>query len=167
VHLNGQNGIILRVNKQSDKNTVVVARNVLKELEDIQKAAPGGIEITPFFNQGEYIEQSINNVVNSAILGGVIVILVVFVFLKSFRSALILGLSIPLSIIATFIMMYYFDITLNMMSMGGLAIGVGMLIDNSIVILENIYRYREKGARPTEAASLVLTRWPWLSPPRP
>jgi len=154
VHLNGENGVVMRINKQSDKNTVIVARNVMDRLEKIRKTLPKGMEIVPFFNQAEYIENSIDNVVKNAIQGGLIAILVVFVFLRNIRSALILGLSIPISIIATFIMMYYFDLSLNMMSMGGLAIGVGMLIDNSIVIMENIFRFREKGARPGEAARL-------------
>lgn len=152
--INGNNGVGLRISKQSDKNTVIVAREILNELDAIRKSAPKGVDITVAFNSAEYIENSISNVISNAIIGGIIAILVVFIFLRSFRSALILGFSIPISIIATFIAMYYFDISLNMMSMGGLAIGVGMLIDNSIVILENIYRYREKGARKDEAAKL-------------
>ncbi len=154
VRLNGENGVIIRMNKQSDKNTVIVARDIMKQLEEIKKSLPRGMEITPIFNQAEYIEQSIKNVIDNLWQGGLIAILVVFVMLRNLRSALILGLSIPVSIIATFIAMYFFDISLNMMSMGGLAIGVGMLIDNSIVILENIFRFREKGARPVEAAKL-------------
>ncbi|MBN1501436.1 MAG: efflux RND transporter permease subunit [Spirochaetes bacterium] len=152
--INGENGVGLRINKQSDKNTVLVSRNIMKDIEEIRKSAPKGIDIRIAFNSAEYIEQSINNVISNAIIGGLIAVFVVFLFLRSFKSSLILGLSIPISIIATFIAMYYFDISLNMMSMGGLAIGVGMLIDNSIVILENIYRYREKGARNDEAAKL-------------
>ncbi len=154
VRLNGEPGVIIRLNKQSDKNTVLVARNIMERLEEIRRILPKDITITPFFNQAEYIERSIENVIDNAIQGGIIAILVVFIFLRNIRSALILGLSIPISIITTFIVMYAFDITLNMMSMGGLAIGVGMLIDNSIVIMENIFRFREKGARPTEAAKL-------------
>ena len=154
VRLNGENGVVIRMNKQSDKNTVIVARNIMKQLEVIKKSLPSGMEITPIFNQAEYIERSIKNVIDNAWQGGLIAILVVFIMLRNIRSALILGLSIPVSIIATFIAMYYFDISLNMMSMGGLAIGVGMLIDNSIVILENVFRFREKGARPAEAAIL-------------
>jgi HAE1 family hydrophobic/amphiphilic exporter-1 len=154
VRINGKPGVVFRINKQSDKNTVIVARNIMKRLKEIRRILPRGVEITPFFNQAEYIENSIKNVVNNAMIGGIIAIFVVFLFLRNIRSALILGLSIPISIVTTFIVMYYFDITLNMMSMGGLAIGVGMLIDNSIVIMENIFRFREKGARPNEAAKL-------------
>ncbi|HPI12993.1 MAG TPA: efflux RND transporter permease subunit [Spirochaetota bacterium] len=154
VRLNGENGVVIRMTKQSDKNTVIVARDIMKQLEVIRKTLPRGMEITPIFNQAEYIERSIDNVIDSAWQGGIIAILVVFIMLRNLRSALILGLSIPVSIVATFIAMYYFDISLNMMSMGGLALGVGMLIDNSIVILENIFRFREKGARPNEAARL-------------
>ncbi|MBP7583038.1 MAG: efflux RND transporter permease subunit [Spirochaetes bacterium] len=154
VRLNGEHGVIIRMNKQSDKNTVLVARNIMKQLEVIRRTLPPGIEIHPIFNQAEYIERSIDNVISSAWQGGLIAILVVLVMLRNIRSALILGLSIPVSIVATFIAMYFLDISLNMMSMGGLAIGVGMLIDNSIVVLENIFRFREKGARPAEAAKL-------------
>ncbi len=154
VRLNGEYGVMLRISKQSDKNTVITVRNIYKELEEIKKTLPAGVTITPIFDQAEHIEISIGNVTNNAIVGGFIAVFIVFLFLKNLRSALILGLSIPISIIATFIVMYYSDITLNMMSMGGLALGVGMLIDNSIVILENIFRFREKGARPTEAAKL-------------
>ncbi len=154
VRLNGKHGVIIRMNKQSDKNTVIVARNIMKQLEVIRRTLPRDMEITPIFNQAEYIERSIDNVISSAWQGGLIAILVVLAMLRSIRSAIILGLSIPVSIIATFIAMYYYDISLNMMSMGGLAIGVGMLIDNSIVVLENIFRFREKGARPNEAAKL-------------
>ena len=154
VRLNGQNGVIMRINKQSDKNTVIVAENILKRIREINKTLPHGMKIVPFFNSAEYIENAISNVVDNAAIGGLIAIFIVFLFLRNMRSALILGLSIPISIIATFVMMYYFDLSLNMMSMGGLAIGVGMLIDNSIVILENIFRFRDKGARPAEAAKL-------------
>ncbi|MBN2401892.1 MAG: efflux RND transporter permease subunit, partial [Spirochaetes bacterium] len=154
VRLNGENGVMIRINKQSDKNTVIVAENILKRLGEINKTLPKGMEITPIFNSAEYIQNSIFNMVKNAIQGGLIAIFVVFLFLRNIRSALILGLSIPISIIATFVMMYYFDLSLNMMSMGGLAIGVGMLIDNSIVILENIFRFRDKGARPAEGARL-------------
>ncbi len=154
VRINGRNGIILAVNKQSDKNTVLVCRRILERLEEIKKTAPRGVTIKPLFDQSDYIEMAIGNVTSNAIQGALIAIIVVFIFLRNIRSALILGLSIPVSIITTFIMMYYFDLSLNMMSMGGLALGVGMLIDNSIVILENIFRFREKGARPSEAARL-------------
>ncbi len=154
VRLNGENGVVLRINKQSDKNTVLVARNIIKRLDEIKKTLPRGMGINVIFNTAEYIEMSIDNVVNNAVQGGIIAVLVVFLFLRNLRSALILGLSIPISIITTFIMMYFFDLSLNMMSMGGLAIGVGMLIDNSIVIMENIFKFRERGARPNEAARL-------------
>ncbi|MDY6935656.1 MAG: efflux RND transporter permease subunit [Spirochaetota bacterium] len=154
LRLNGENGVSLRVNKQSDKNTVIVARSILSQLEKVRSTLPKGIEISPMFNEADFIENAITSVVDNAILGGIIAVFVVFIFLRSIRSSIILGLSIPISMIATFIVMYYFDLTLNMMSMGGLAIGVGMLIDNSIVILENIFRFREKGARPKEAAKL-------------
>ncbi len=154
VRLNGHDGVIMILRKQSDMNTVQVARRAVKRLDGIQENLPAGIGLNVFFNQSEYIEKSINNLIRTAIQGGVIAIFVVFIFLRSMRAALILGLSIPLSIIITFIGMYIFDLSLNMMSLGGLALGVGMLIDNSIVILENVFRFRERGARPMEAAKL-------------
>jgi HAE1 family hydrophobic/amphiphilic exporter-1 len=154
VRLNQESGIIIRLNKQSDKNTVLISRNILSQIEKIKRTLPRGMEIKVIMNTAEFIEQAMDNVVNNAAQGGVIAVLVVFIFLRNIRSALILGLSIPISIIATFIMMYFAGISLNMMSMGGLALGVGMLIDNSIVIMENIFRFREKGARATEAAKL-------------
>ncbi|MGB4269476.1 MAG: efflux RND transporter permease subunit [Spirochaetota bacterium] len=154
VRLNGENGVILRVQKQSDKNTVIVARNILKKAEEIRKTLPKGMDIQPFFNAAEFIELSISNMIKNAVEGALIAILVVLVILRNMRAALIMGLSIPISIITSFVLMYFFDLSLNMMSMGGLAIGVGMLIDNSIVVLENIFRYREKGARPNEASKL-------------
>jgi len=154
VRLNGSNGVVVLIYKQSDKNTVRVAQKVQDRIEEIRGTLPPGLEISTFFNSADYIEKSIFNVIKNALQGGLIAVLVVFVFLRNIRSALILGLSIPISIIATFIAMYYFDLSLNMMSMGGLALGVGMLIDNSIVILENIFRFRERGARPGEAARL-------------
>lgn len=154
VRLNGKNGVLLRVSKQSDKNTVLVCRNIYKRLEEIRKTLPPGIAVEPIFDQSEFIEQAIDSVIDNAWQGSLLAILVVFIFLRNIRSALILGLSIPLSMIATFIAMYANGISLNMMSMGGLALGVGLLIDNSIVVLDNIFRYRERGARPTEAAKL-------------
>ncbi|MBN1495697.1 MAG: efflux RND transporter permease subunit [Spirochaetes bacterium] len=162
MRLNGRSGVLLRVSKQSDKNTVLVCRNINKRLDEIRKTLPPGIVIEPIFDQSEYIEQAISAVTDSAWQGSLLAILVVFVFLRNIRSALILGLSIPLSIIATFIAMYANGISLNMMSMGGLALGVGLLIDNSIVVLDNIFRYRERGARPTEAAKLGAEEM-WLA----
>ena len=149
MRLNGKSSVIIRLSKQSDKNTVLVCRNVYKRLDEMKNTLPQGFAVEPIFDQSEYIEQAISSLTDSAWQGSVLAIFVVFVFLRNIRSALILGLSIPLSIIATFIAMYVNGISLNMMSMGGLALGVGMLIDNSIVVLDNIFRYRERGARPT------------------
>ena len=154
MRLNGKSGVVIRLSKQSDKNTVLVCRNIYKRLEELKGTLPQGFAVEPIFDQSEYIEQAISSLTDSAWQGSVLAIIIVFIFLRNIRSALILGLSIPLSIIATFIAMYVNGISLNMMSMGGLALGVGMLIDNSIVVLDNIFRYRERGARPTEAAKL-------------
>ncbi|MBN2041593.1 MAG: efflux RND transporter permease subunit [Spirochaetes bacterium] len=152
--LNGRNSVSMAIYKQSDKNTVLVAENVLKKIKQINPTLPPGMKITPLFNSADYIEKSVDSVTDNAILGGIIVVFVVFIFLRNFKASIILGLAIPISIIATFIAMYYFGFTLNMMSMGGLTLGVGMLIDNAIVVMDNIFRFRERGARPNEAAKL-------------
>ncbi len=152
--INGKNSVIMPVFKQSDKNTVVVVKNVLKKIKQITPTLPPGMEIVTLFNSADYIENAVSSVTDNAILGGILAVLVVFIILGNFKASLIQGLSIPISIIATFIFMYYFGFTLNMMSMGGLTLGVGMLIDNSIVVMDNIFRFRQRGARPNEAAKL-------------
>ena len=109
----------------------------------------------------EFINKSIENVASTAIIGGILAILILFVFLRNIRSTLIIGLSIPISIIVTFAFMFFIDITLNIVSLGGLALGVGMLVDNSIVVLENIYRHREKGKSRIDAADYGTTEIGW------
>ncbi|MBN2060086.1 MAG: efflux RND transporter permease subunit [Deltaproteobacteria bacterium] len=142
IRVNGRPGIHLGVNKQSGTNTVAVAGAVLKELESINRDIPQ-IEITPILDTSNYIQRSITNVGNTLLYGGLLAILVLIVFLRSLKSTAIIALSIPISIIATFSFIYFTGFTLNLMTLGGLALGVGMLVDNSIVVLENIYRMRE------------------------
>ncbi len=151
VRVNGEPGLRLSVNKQSGTNTVEVARNVLAEVERINEDIPQ-IRITPIIDTSEYIERSITNVGRAALFGGVFAVVVLLVYLRNLRSTAIIAAAIPVSIVATFTMIYFGGFTLNIMTLGGLALGVGMLVDNSIVVLENIYRLREGGMGAEQAA---------------
>jgi HAE1 family hydrophobic/amphiphilic exporter-1 len=144
VRVNGQPGVRLSVNKQSGKNTVEVARGALRELESINRDIPQ-IKIIPIVDTSDYIQRSIRNVGSSAIYGGVLAVIVLLVFLRNLRSTVIIATAIPVSIIATFALLYFGGFTLNIMTLGGLALGIGMLVDNAIVVLENIFRMRESG----------------------
>ncbi|HEY8462929.1 MAG TPA: efflux RND transporter permease subunit [Bacillota bacterium] len=149
--MNGENSIGVGVKKQSAGNTVKVVNLVKKELAKIQREYPN-LDAKVVFDQAKFIESSINNVADNAVSGGLLAILILILFLHNFRTALFIGTSIPISIIATFVLMYFTGITLNTISLAGLALGVGMLVDNSIVVLENIYRYRQEGHSMLEAA---------------
>lgn len=151
--MNGDSSIGLTVQKQTDSNTVKVVNLIKKEINDILREYPD-VKVEMVFDQGEYVEQSIANVAKNAVVGAILAIIILFVFLKNIRTTMIIGTSIPISIIATFVMIYFSGITLNLVSLGGLALGVGMLVDNAIVVLENIYRYRNEGHSRVEAAML-------------
>jgi HAE1 family hydrophobic/amphiphilic exporter-1 len=149
--INGENNIGLLLQKQTDANTVRVLSSVRKELDKLRLEYPQ-INIDLIFDQAEIVEQSISNVTRSAVFGGILAILILLVFLKSVRATLVVGISIPVSIIATFILMFLSNTSLNLISMGGLALGVGMMVDSSIVVIENIYRQRMKGEGAISAA---------------
>jgi len=151
VRVNGKPGIRLSISKQSGKNTVEVAKAVLAEIENVQKDIPQ-ITLTPIIDSSEYIENSIRNVGTAALYGGLLAIVVLLVFLRNFRSTTVIATAIPISIIATFALIYFGGFTLNIMTLGGLALGIGMLVDNAIVVLENIYRLQETGQPPKKAA---------------
>jgi HAE1 family hydrophobic/amphiphilic exporter-1 len=138
--------------KQSGANTVEVVNKILKKMESIEKRAPKGMYFKEIMNGADYIERSIGNIAGAARDAGILAIFVVLFFLKNLRSTLIIAISIPTSVIVTFLLMFLGDITLNLMSFGGLALGVGMLVDNAIVVLENIYRHRELGEDKVHAA---------------
>ncbi len=148
----GGEAVELAMYKEGDTNTVQVARSILKRLESVKGELPEGIEVVTGIDQSEFIQASIDEVLMNALVGGGIAILVLLFFLKDPRSTLIIGLSIPISVVATFFLMYRTGTTLNVMSLGGLALGVGMLVDNAIVVLEAIYKRREQGASAVEAA---------------
>lgn len=151
VRVNGQPGVRMSVNKQSGKNTVEVARGVLAEIERINRDIPQ-LEIVPIIDTSDYIQRSITNVGTTILYGGVLAVFVLLFFLKHIPSTAIVATTIPISIVATFALMYFSGGTLNLMTLGGLALGVGMLVDNAIVVLENIYRLREVGKNPKSAA---------------
>lgn len=154
IRVNGDLGIRIAIRKQSEANTVEVSRAILEEIEQTNRDFPQ-IEVVPITNQGNFIERSIQNVGRSVIYGGGLAVVILLFFLRSFRSTIVISLSIPISIIATFALIYFGGFTLNMMTLGGLALGVGMMVDSSIVVLENIFRQRDEfGRTPVEAAEL-------------
>ncbi len=152
VRVNGQPGIMIQVYKQSGANTVKVANDVVKQLEVINREFGTQVTLNAIINSADYIERSISGVADSAVSGGLLAVIVLFIFLRNFGSTVVISVSIPLSIIATFALVYFCGYTLNIMTLGGLALGVGMLVDNSIVVLENITRLRDEGLPPDEAA---------------
>lgn len=143
-HYNGKPAVSLAVRKQPDANTLEVVEGVKAAIGKIQREIPGA-ELVVTYDQGGYIKNSVMNVQENAIVGGLLAIGVVFMFLRSLRSTFIVSLSIPISLIATFMMFKVQDISINLMSLGGLALGVGMIVDDAIVVLENIYRHLEQG----------------------
>jgi HAE1 family hydrophobic/amphiphilic exporter-1 len=154
VYVNGSPSVMMMVQKQSGKNSVQTARDLRTRLVQIEKEIPQDIHITEAFNSTDQIEDSIKEVSTTALQGAALAVLILFIFLRSIKPTLIIGISIPVSLVITIMLMYFAGLTLNVMTLAGLALGVGMLVDNSIVILENIYRYREKGAKLTAAAFL-------------
>ncbi len=151
---NDQPGMSVEIQKQSGTNTVVVAQNVYKKLTELEKILPPDIKMKVVFDSSKVIQNSLNSVINSAVLGAILAMLVLLVFLRSWKSTIIIGLSIPISLLVTTMAMYFAGITVNLMTITGLTLGVGMIVDSSIVILENIFRYREKGTKPKIAAIL-------------
>ena len=149
--MNGEDSIVLIVNKQSTYNTVRVSETVNAEIEKL-KTELEDVKFTTIFDQSEYINMSIGNVAKSGLVGGILAILVLYLFLRNIRTTFIIAIAIPISVVATFSLMYFSGVTLNLMTLGGLALGMGMLVDNSIVVLENIYRFRQEGYSRIEAA---------------
>lgn len=152
VRINGMPGIRMSVSKQSDANTVEVADRVIDEIALINRDYAGRAEITVLEDTSEYIKDSISNVQTSILIGAALAILVLLFFLRDLRSTLIIATAIPISAIGIFTLMYQFGITLNLISFGGVALGIGMLVDNAIVILENIYQKLEAGEESHYAA---------------
>lgn len=150
--VNGEPAVSLSIMKQSGTNTVMVANAAIAAINELEAESPYDIKVV--MNQADFINRSIRQVAQNGIVGGLLAVVILLVFLRSIRSTIVIGISIPLSIIATAALIYFADITLNMMTLGGLALGIGMLVDNSVVVLENIYRYVQEGHSRTEAAIL-------------
>jgi hydrophobic/amphiphilic exporter-1 (mainly G- bacteria), HAE1 family len=150
VRVNGERSIGISVYKEMDYNTVQAVDGLKERLSQIEKALPG-YEFNIISNQATFINNSIGEVKNSAVMGVILAVLVLFVFLRRVGTTLIVSLSIPISIVATFNMMYFGGLTLNIMTLGGLALGAGMLVDNAIVVIESIFRNQERGLSVREA----------------
>lgn len=151
--VNGRESVEIAIYREGDANTVTVARALHERLATWRGGRlPAGLGLDVLFDQSVYIAQAIREVRNAALVGGALAILVLLLFLRHVRSTLIIALSIPLSVVATFIVLYQLDISLNLMSLGGLTLGIGMLVDNSIVVLEAIARRRRQGLSLVAAA---------------
>ncbi|MCR4733606.1 MAG: efflux RND transporter permease subunit [Treponema sp.] len=152
--INGEKGVYVSITKQSGSNTVNVANNVYKKLDQLKGTLPPDITLEIISDDTESIRETINILVESLLQGLILSVIILWVFLQSFKSTIIIGISIPLSMIITLFAMNMFGITLNMMTLTGLILGLGMVVDASIVMIENIYAYRQRGARPKVAAIL-------------
>jgi HAE1 family hydrophobic/amphiphilic exporter-1 len=147
-----EKGVIYMVSKRSGANTVITTEAVKRELARIQQTLPPDVQFFPFMDQSDMIKQVIRRTGNNALVGGILAIFFIFVFLRNWRPTLTIGLAIPLSVITTFIALYAAGYTLNLLTMGGLALGIGMLVDNAVVVIENIFRHIEEGVEKNEAA---------------
>lgn len=143
--VNRGKGAILAIRKQSGGNTVQIADNVLAAVPGVRKDLPQGMKLDVMFNRADFIKKSIKQVKEAALQGGLIAVLVMFLFLFDFKSTFIIGINIPIGMLATLILLYNKGISLNWMSLGGLALGVGMLVDNSVVVLESVFYHRKRG----------------------
>ncbi len=155
VRINGREGVEIAVFKEGDANTVRVSAAVRERLQGFQQDNKTLLEdarMELVFDQATFIQQAVDEVLNTAILGGILAVVILYLFLRNLQSTAIISLSIPISVVATFFLMFGSEVSLNIMSLGGLALGVGMLVDNSIVVLESVQRYREKGLEALEAA---------------
>ena len=151
--INGNNGVLLSFTKQSSYATADVSENITDKFVQLEKEyKDDGLSFTTLYDQGDYIHIVINSVLQNLLLGAILAIVILLVFLRDLRPTLITAVSIPLSVIFAIVLMYFSGVTLNMISLAGLAIGVGMLVDNSIVVVENIYRLRSMGYSRVQAA---------------
>lgn len=153
VRVDGERGIRVAVRKQADANTVAVARNILETIDSVNAAYPE-IRVLPVSNQGNFIERSISNVARSVLYGSALAVLVLLFFLRNLRSTLVISLAIPISVIGTFALIYFGGFTLNLMTLGGLALGVGMMVDSSVVVLESVFRRRTEERESVRDASV-------------
>ena len=149
--VDGLDGVILSFTKQSDIATATVCNNINKETESLE-AEYKGLDFTTLYSQGDYIEIIINGVLQNLMIGAGLAIIILLIFLRDIKPTIIVAVSIPISVVFAIVLMYFSGISLNMISLSGLAIGVGMLVDNSVVVIENTYRLRRLGYSPVQAA---------------
>jgi len=149
--LNGENGILLSFTKQSNYATAEVSNNITDRFQTLETQYEG-LSFVPLMDQGDYIYLIVDTILSSLLWGAVFSVVVLFLFLRDWRPTLITLISIPVSVIFAVVLMYFTGVTINMISLSGLAVSVGMLVDNSVVVIENIYRLRAKGATIVQAA---------------
>ncbi|HKK45935.1 MAG TPA: efflux RND transporter permease subunit, partial [Balneolaceae bacterium] len=152
VHVDGKDGVIINVYRQSDANVVTTANAVTKDLGNLRKILPKDVKINVLTNKSDFIKQSIDNLLWTGLQAVILVVLILLAFLRSWRSALIIAISIPVSIISTFSIMDWSNLSLNIISLSGLTLAVGMVVDDAVVVLENIFRFKEEGYKRKEAS---------------
>ncbi|MCR4742863.1 MAG: efflux RND transporter permease subunit [Treponema sp.] len=153
-YINGEKGVYVSITKQSGSNSVNVANSVYKKIDQLKGKLPSDITMEIISDDTESIRETIDILMDSLLQGLLLAVLILWIFLRSFKSTIIIAISIPLSMIITLFAMSIFGITLNMMTLTGLILGLGMVVDASIVMIDNIYAYRQRGARPKIAAIL-------------
>ena len=149
--VNGKRGVILSFTKQSNYATAAVSESIQEKFDELEEKYPG-LKFSTLVDQGDYIEIIINSVLENMVIGAVLAIIILIVFLKDIKPTFMVALSIPISVVFAIVLMYFSGVTLNMISLAGLAAGIGMLVDNSIVVIENTYRLRSMGLSPIKAA---------------
>ena len=154
VFINGEHGVYITITKQTDANSVTVSNNVHEKIEELKETLPSDIKLEIISDDTDAIRETINTLVDSAWQGLLLAVIVLFIFLQNVKSTIIIAISIPLSLLITLLCMSFAGITLNMMTLTGLILGVGMIVDASIVMIDNIYSYRSRGAKPKISAIL-------------
>ncbi|HEX6593669.1 MAG TPA: efflux RND transporter permease subunit [Bacillota bacterium] len=150
--VNGEPSIVLSIMKKTDSNTVEVANNITDGMTKLMNDLSDDVNLDVVIDTSEFIQMSVDSVIKNILIGGAIAVFILLLFLKSIRATIVIGLSIPIAVISTFTLMYFTGETLNILTLGGLALGLGMMVDSSIVILENIYSYRQRGHSLVESA---------------
>ncbi len=151
--VNGEPSLVLSIMKKTDGNTVDVANLIRAGMDDVEEYLPDGVKLDVIIDTSEFVQMAVDSVISNILIGGAISVFVLLLFLKSIRATLVIGVSIPIAVISTFILMYFTGESLNVLTLGGLALGLGMMVDSSIVILENIYSYRQRGYNLYESAT--------------
>lgn len=160
--LNGRSSVGLTIQKASEANTVEVAEVVAGALEELPRKLPEGVEVTITSQEADFIEDSLHNLYATALEGAILAMVIIFLFLGTFRGTLISAISIPLSLLVTFMLMFFNNMTLNIITMGGLVLAIGRIVDDSVVVLENIYRHIEDG-EPVLEAAITGTEELWVA----